>query len=99
MGVRLGLGFEEALWRNGEVSVFDGGAVASHVDGVHDGEGAAYAEGEAEEEADQAGIEAHTIDDGTLCGAWLPVVVGMTYVMQCWFNSEMGCARGDGSRD
>ena len=44
----------------GEDGVFDGGAVSAHVDGVHDGEGAAYAEAETEEEADGCGGgEAH----------------------------------------
>jgi hypothetical protein len=38
--------------RNGELRVADGGAVASHVDRVHDGEGAADAKGEAEKESD-----------------------------------------------
>jgi hypothetical protein len=42
------------------VGVFDGGAIAAHEDGVHDRQSAADAEGEAEEEADQAGVEAHS---------------------------------------
>ncbi len=60
----------------------DGGPVASHEDGVHDGQGTADAEDEAEEDADEcAGEEVH--DDAMifLCGrkiesrrfsAWLP---------------------------
>jgi len=40
--------------------VFDGGAVASHEDGVHDGEGTADAEDKAEEDTDErAGEEVH----------------------------------------
>ena len=46
--------------------VFDGGAVASHEDGVHDGEGAADSEDEAEEDAHEcAGEEVH--DDAMVC--------------------------------
>jgi hypothetical protein len=55
-----GAGVEETLGWGGKLSVFYGGAVASHIDGVHDRERAAYAEDEAEEEADErAGIEVH----------------------------------------
>lgn len=58
------MGGEEAVGRGGEEGVFDGGAVASHKDGVHDGEGAADAEGEAEEEADQcAPVASHSFYD------------------------------------
>lgn len=60
----LGLGGEEAVGRGGEEGVFDGGAVATHEDGVHDSEGAADAEGEAEEEADQCGpVASHSSYD------------------------------------
>lgn len=44
------------------MGVFDGGAVASHKDGVHDGQCTADAEGEAEEETDKgAGEKVHDI--------------------------------------
>jgi hypothetical protein len=43
-----------------ELRVADGRAVATHVDGVHDGEGAAYSKEEAEEETDGGGpVNAH----------------------------------------
>ncbi len=46
--------------------VLDGGAVASHIDGIHDGEGAADAEDEAEKDADEhAGEEVH--DGAMVC--------------------------------
>jgi hypothetical protein len=62
-GEVAGAGVEEALRRGGELSVFDGGAVASPIDGVHDRQSAAYAEDEAEEEADErAGVEVHDLD-------------------------------------
>lgn len=60
------MGGEEAVGRGGEEGVPDGGAVATHEDGVHDGEGAADAEGEAEEEADQcAPVASHSFYDVT----------------------------------
>ena len=63
------MGGEEAVGRGGEEGVFDGSAVASHEDGVHDGEGAADAEGEAEEQADQcAPIASHSFYDVTAGG-------------------------------
>jgi hypothetical protein len=37
----------------GKLGVFEGGSIAAHVDGIHDGEGAADSEDEAEEDADQ----------------------------------------------
>lgn len=50
------------------MGVFDGGSVAAHVDGVHDGKGAADSEDEAEEDADErAGEEVH--DDVMVCPA------------------------------
>jgi len=49
----FGAGGDEAFGWGGKQGVFDGGAVASHEDGVHDSEGTADAEGEAEEEADE----------------------------------------------
>ena len=50
----------------GEERVLDGGAVASHEDGVHDGESAADAEDEAEEDTDErAGEEVH--DEAMVC--------------------------------
>ncbi len=73
--MEFGAGFEEAVGRRGEVGVLDGGAVASHEDGVHNRERAADAEGEAEEEADEAGVEAHS---SSWHGRLLPVVVAMT---------------------
>ena len=69
MGSRLGFGERggEALGRGVELGVFDGGAVAAHENGVHDSQGAADAEGEAEEEADKyAPITAHRSHDVTL---------------------------------
>lgn len=60
------MGGEEAVGRGGEEGVPDGGAVATHEDGVHDGEGTADAEGEAEEEADQcAPVASHSFYDVT----------------------------------
>lgn len=41
------------LGRDGELCVLKGGAVASHIDGVHDSERAAYSEEKAEKEADR----------------------------------------------
>jgi hypothetical protein len=59
-GEVAGAGVEEALGRGGKLSVFYGSAIASPIDGVHDRQSAAYAEDEAEEEADErAGIEVH----------------------------------------
>lgn len=61
-----GAGVEEALGRGRELGVFDGGAVPTHVDGVHDGQSAAYAKDESEEDTDQrAGEEVH--DDAMVC--------------------------------
>lgn len=56
-GLRGGFaeGVAEALGRLGEAGVANGGSVASHVDRVHDGEGAADTKGEAQEEADDRG--------------------------------------------
>ena len=55
-----GHGQDVADWRRGEEGIAEGGAVASQVDGVHDGESAADAEGEAEEEAYEGdGDEGH----------------------------------------
>ena len=51
-GLEFGEGLAVAVGWGGELGVADGGAVASHVDGVHDREGAADTEGKAEEEAD-----------------------------------------------
>ncbi len=71
-------GFLEALRQHRENGVGDGSSVATHVDGVHDGEGAANSEGEAEEEADQSEWKTHAIHDGTdgasgaVTGAGLP---------------------------
>ncbi len=62
----FGAGSEEPWGRGGELRVFDGGAVASHEDGVHDGEGAADSEDKAEEDTDEhAGEEVH--DDAMVC--------------------------------
>jgi Peptidase family M20/M25/M40 len=44
-----------AVGWGGKLRVADGGAVASHVDGVHHGEGAAYTEAKAEKETDDGG--------------------------------------------
>ncbi len=50
------------------MGVFDGGAVASHEDGVEHGEGAADAEDEAEEDADEGtGEEVH---QAMVCPVW-----------------------------
>lgn len=60
----FGAGGDEAMGWGEELGVFDGGAVASHEDGVHHREGAANAEGEAEEEADQrAPVSSHRTYD------------------------------------
>lgn len=57
----------------------DGGAVATHVDGVQNGQSAADTEGKAEEEADEgAGVEAHRFHDGMRRAERLPVLVRMT---------------------
>ena len=62
----FGTGGEQARGRDGQVGVLDGGAVATHVDGVHDGEGAADSKDEAEEDADEgAGEEVH--DGAMVC--------------------------------
>jgi len=54
------------LGRRGEERVFDGGAVASHVNGIQDGEGAADSEDKAEEDTDECtGEEVH--DDAMVC--------------------------------
>jgi hypothetical protein len=45
-------GLAVALGRSGELGVSDGSSVATEVDGVHDREGAAYAETEAKQETD-----------------------------------------------
>ena len=52
MGAEFGEGLAVAVGWGGELGVAYGGAVASHVDGVHDREGAADSEAEADEEAD-----------------------------------------------
>ena len=44
-----------ALGWDGELGVSDGGAVASQIDGIHDCEGAAYAEAEAQKEPEDCG--------------------------------------------
>jgi len=53
----VGLGFKEcggeAFGRGGQLGIVDGRTVAAHEDGVHDCQGAADAEGKAEEETDQ----------------------------------------------
>ena len=60
-------GFAVGLGWVGELGVADGGAVASPVDGVHDGESAAHSEDEAHEESDDCGpVEGH--DDVSLLG-------------------------------
>ena len=59
-GDMFGAGGEESFRGRGEGCVLDGGAVASHEDGVHDGEGATDSEDEAEEDTDErAGKEVH----------------------------------------
>ena len=64
------MGCEEAWGRRRELGVFDGGAVASHEDGVHDGEGATDSEDEAEEDTDErAGEEVH--DDPWYALEWV----------------------------
>ena len=56
----FGAGGEESFRGRREGCVLDGGAVASHEDGVHHGQGAADAEDEAEEDTDErAGEEVH----------------------------------------
>jgi len=58
-----GAGVEETLGWGRKLGVFDGGAVAAHIDGVHDRQRAAYSEDEAEEDPDErAGIEVHDPD-------------------------------------
>lgn len=79
LNVAQGLG--EAFGRDGEGGVLDGGAVTSGVDGVHDGESATDAEGEAEEEADHAPpVEGHSrrIAGGLVRarGSWVLTAVG-----------------------
>ena len=60
--VVFGEGCGVALGWGGELGVSDGGAVAAHVDGVYDGEGAAYSEDEAEAEADGCGpVDGHDV--------------------------------------
>jgi hypothetical protein len=55
-----GAGVEEAFGWGRELGVSDGCAVASHIDGVHDRQSAAYAKDESEEYTDQcAGKEVH----------------------------------------
>jgi hypothetical protein len=50
---QFGEGAGESFGARRGLRVFDGGAVATHVDGVHHGECAADAEDEAEEAADR----------------------------------------------
>ena len=65
MRAEFGEGLAVAVGWGGEAGVADGGAVASHVDRVHDREGAADTEGKAEEEADDCRpVEGHY--DGSL---------------------------------
>ena len=60
----LGSGADEAVGWGGELGVVDGCAVAAEEDGVHDCEGAADAEDEAQEETDDGAVEsAHGFDD------------------------------------
>ena len=53
----FGEGAGVAFGRWGGEGILDGGAVATHIDGVHDREGAADAEEEAEKAADRGGPE------------------------------------------
>ena len=60
MGCGFGAGLEPAGGRFGEKRVSGRSAITAVVDGVHDGEGTADAEGEAQKEPDQGGRgEAH----------------------------------------
>ena len=60
VGCKFGAGGGEARGRGRKLFVFDCGAIASHEDGVHHGQGAADAEDEAEEDTDErAGKEVH----------------------------------------
>ena len=54
-GEKLREGLAVAVGWGGELGVADGGAVASQVDGVHDGKGAANSEAEAQKEAEDCG--------------------------------------------
>jgi hypothetical protein len=66
-----GAGVEEALGWGRELGVFDGCAVPSHIDGVHDRQSAAYAEDESEKYSDQcAGKEVHDDLNGKLRAAY-----------------------------
>lgn len=53
-------GAGKSFWSFGQKGVADGGAVAAGVNGVHDSESAADAEGEAEEEPDESCAEGHS---------------------------------------
>ena len=70
MGAEFGEGLAVAVGWGGELGVAYGGAVASHVDGVHDREGAADSEAEADEEADdRRPVKGHY--EGSLsCPVW-----------------------------
>lgn len=56
---RHGECLSQPLGRLGEKGICNGSTVPSHIDGVHDGESTADAEGEAEKEADQRSGETH----------------------------------------
>jgi hypothetical protein len=84
-----GAGLEETLGWGGKLGVFDGGAIASQIDGVHDSQSAAYAEDEAEEDTDErAGYEVH--DEPMVC----PVLPSDRSIrascerLSCWRGTE-----------
>jgi hypothetical protein len=49
----FGAGGEETFGWGGKQRVFNGCAVSSHIDGVHDSQSAAYAKDKAEEDTDE----------------------------------------------
>jgi len=54
-----GAGVEETLGWGRKLGVFDGGAVAAHIDGVHDRQRATHAEGEAKKKSEDRRPEVH----------------------------------------
>lgn len=78
--------------------VFDGGAVASHVDGIENGQGATDAEDEAKEDTDErAGDEVH--DEAMVC-PWFAAAGERRVDQASWLamagsgktSCEVGCA-------
>ena len=83
-GWELCEGLAVAVGWGGELGVADGGAVASHVDGVHDGESAAYSECEAEKEADERRpVEGH-YDCSLSCSIRGRVLCGYGFGVRWW---------------